>query len=182
MELWQEWLGLLLRWIHVIAAITWIGDSLLFMWIDRNLRDDPQRKEGVTGVTWMIHGGGYYTLEKRLLEPGKLPPYLRWFWLEATTTWISGFLLVIVVYYMSAGAMMVDPAVSKISTVAAVHLGIFLLPVAWLIYDGLWRTPLRHHTLIAVAISFALFMGVTWGLLHLLSPRAAYLHLGAMLA
>ena len=84
-----EWLSLLLRWIHVIAGIMWIGDSLLFMWIDSHLSPDPAGRTDVAGVTWLIHGGGYYHLEKRLLVPGRLPPRLRWFWLEATSTWLT---------------------------------------------------------------------------------------------
>jgi uncharacterized membrane protein len=116
----QEWLALVLRWIHVVAGIMWIGDSLLFMWIDSHLSPDPQGRREVAGVTWLLHGGGYYHLEKRLLVPGQVPPRLRWFWLEATTTWVSGFLLLILVYYMSADAMMVDPAAAALSPRQAV--------------------------------------------------------------
>jgi uncharacterized membrane protein len=177
----QEWLHVLLRWIHVIAAIMWIGDSLLFVWIDSHLQKDPEERPDVAGVTWLIHGGGYYTLEKRLLEPGKLPPRLRWFWLEATTTWVSGFLLLVVVYYFSAGTFMVESG-GSLSASAAVHLSLGLLVLGWLVYDGLWRTPLRHRPVLAVPLSFALFLALVYELTHLFSGRAAYLQAGAMLA
>ncbi|MBI2973186.1 MAG: urate hydroxylase PuuD, partial [Armatimonadetes bacterium] len=111
-----EWLQFLFRWLHIVAAIMWIGDSLLFMWIDSHLDPDPQGRRDVAGVTWLIHGGGYYHLEKRLLVPGRLPPRLRWFWLEATTTWLSGFLLLVLIYYMSADAFMVDRSVSSLTS------------------------------------------------------------------
>src|SRR5947208_8238047 len=130
-----EWLGLLLRWIHIIAGIMWIGDSLLFMWIDSHLSPDPQRRSEVAGVTWLIHGGGYYHLEKRLLVPGRLPPRLRWFWLEATSTWLSGFLLLILIYYMSADAYLIDRSVSSITPAAAIAVGVGLIVGGWLLYD-----------------------------------------------
>lgn len=176
-----EWLGLLLRWIHVIAGIMWIGDSLLFMWIDSHLVPDPQGRRDVAGVTWLIHGGGYYHLEKRLLAPGRLPPRLRWFWLEATTTWLSGFLLLILIYYMSADAFMIDRSVSRLTSGQAVAAGVGLIVAGWLVYDGLWRTALRHRPAVALPLSLALLAAAGYLATHLLSARAAFLHVGAML-
>jgi len=176
-----DWLGLLLRWIHVVAGIMWIGDSLLFMWIDSHLTPDPQGRRDVTGVAWLIHGGGYYHLEKRLLIPGQLPPRLRWFWLEATTTWLSGFLLLILIYYLSADAFMLDRAVSHLSPAQAVAAGVGLIVAGWVVYDGLWRTNLRHRPAVILPVSLALLAGAGYLATHLLSARAAFLHLGAML-
>ncbi len=176
-----EWLGLLLRWIHVIAGIMWIGDSLLFMWIDSHLVPDPQGRRDVAGVTWLIHGGGYYHLEKRLLAPSRLPPRLRWFWLEATTTWLSGFLLLIIIYYMSADAFMIDRSISRLTAGQAVATGVGLIVAGWLVYDGLWRTALRHLPAVALPLSLALLAAAAYLATHLLSARAAFLHVGAML-
>jgi uncharacterized membrane protein len=176
-----EWLTFLARWIHVIAAIMWIGDSLLFMWIDSHLSADPQSRRDVTGVAWLIHGGGYYHLEKRLLVPGQLPPTLRWFWLEATGTWVSGLLLLILIYYLSADAFMVDRAVSSLTPGQAVAVGVALLVGGWLLYDGLWRTRLTRWPLAAVGVSGVLLIGITYGATHTLSGRAAFIHVGAML-
>jgi len=142
-----ELLTLLARWIHVIASIMWIGDSLLFMWIDSHLTPDPRSRPDGTGVTWWLHSGGYYRLEKRLLLPGQLPPALRWFWMEATGTWISGFLLLVLVYYLSADAFMVDRAISSLTSGQAVAVGLAMLVGGWLLYDGLWPVSYTHLTL-----------------------------------
>lgn len=176
----MEWLHALLRWIHVIAGIMWIGDSLLFMWLDSHLHPDPQSRKDVAGVTWLIHGGGYYQVEKRWLVPGRLPPRLRWFWLEATATWLSGFLLLILVYYMSARAFMIDPATSRLSPGQAVGAGVALLLLGWLVYDGLWRT-MRSRPETASLLSAVLLAAACYAAASLLSPRAAFLHIGAML-
>jgi uncharacterized membrane protein len=176
-----EWFNLLARWAHIIAAIMWIGDSLLFMWIDSHLAPDPQSRRDVTGVAWLIHGGGYYHLEKRLLVPGRLPPSLRWFWLEATGTWVSGALLLILVYYMSADAFMVDRGVSSLTPGQAIAVGLGLLAGGWVLYDGLWRTRLSRWPLAALTVSGALLTGVIYGATHTLSGRAAFIHVGAML-
>ncbi len=177
---WLEWLNALLRWIHVIAGIMWIGDSLLFMWVDSHLRPDPQSRKDVEGVTWLLHSGGYYQLEKRLLIPGHLPPHLRWFWLEATTTWLSGFLLLIVVYYLSAAAFMVDPEVSRLTPGQSVAVGLSMLLAGWLVYDGLWQSSIGRRPGVAAAVSFALLVVLNYLITHLLSARAAFLHVGAM--
>ncbi|MDR7554384.1 MAG: urate hydroxylase PuuD [Armatimonadota bacterium] len=178
---WQEWLHAVLRWIHVIAGIMWIGDSLLFMWIDSHLAPDPQGRRDVTGVTWLLHGGGYYQLEKRLLVPGRLPPRLRWFWLEATTTWLSGALLLVVVYYASAEALMVEPGVSLLRPQQAVAAGVGLLVVGWVVYDGLWRSALGRRPLAGAVLSWALLALAAYAAVRLFSARAAFLHVGALL-
>jgi uncharacterized membrane protein len=175
-----EWLHALLRWIHVVAGIMWIGDSLLFMWLDTHLHPDPQSRKDVAGVTWLIHGGGYYQVEKRWLAPGGLPPRLRWFWLEATSTWLSGVLLLIIVYYMGARALMIDPATARLSASEATAVGLGLLLAGWLIYDGLWRA-LGDRPGLAALLSVLALIAVCFGTTRLLSPRAAFLHVGAML-
>jgi len=176
-----EWLGLLARWTHIVAAIMWIGDSLLFMWIDSHLAPDPQSRQDVSGVAWLIHGGGYYHLEKRLLVPGRLPPALRWFWLEATSTWLSGVLLLVLVYYISADAFMVDRSVSSLTPGQGIAVGLGMLVGGWFLYDGLWRSRLSRWPLAALIVSGALLAGVNYGATHALSARAAFIHVGAML-
>ncbi|MBS2034570.1 urate hydroxylase PuuD [bacterium] len=178
----EEWLGILLRWIHVITAIMWIGDSLLFMWLDNHMYEDPEKRPYVTGITWLIHGGSYYTVEKRPLKAGKLPPRLRWFWMEATGTWISGFLLLMVVYWLSAGTYMVDPGVRELSAAQAIGVSLGSILGSWFLYDGLWRTPLRNHTLVCGSITLAYLFGLDWWLTHTLSGRAAFLQMGAVMA
>src|SRR2546428_4597666 len=177
----REWLGLLLRWIHIIAGIMWIGDSLLFMWIDSHLSPDPQGRKDVAGVTCLIRGGGYSQLENRLLVPGRLPPRLRWFWLEATGTWLSGFLLLILIYYISADAYLIDRSVRSVTAGQAIAVGLGMIVGGWLLYDGLWRTSLRDRPLILLPVSLALLAAAGYLATHVLSARAAFLHIGAML-
>jgi uncharacterized membrane protein len=176
----HDWLHLLLRWTHVLAGIMWIGDSFLFMWMDRTLVAPDPPREGVTGELFMVHGGGYYQLERRVFLPGKMPPVLHWFMWEATTTWVSGFLLLLVVYYLGGGALLVD-AGSPLSFAAAAAVGIGTLVVAWLVYDALWKSPLGKSTPVAGGVSLVLFAALAWGLTRVLSGRAAFLHAGAAL-
>src|ERR1700722_8146238 len=111
----SEWANLLLRWFHILAGISWIGSSFYFMWLDSHLTKPTQAKENVTGELWMVHSGGFYQVEKRLIAPGQMPQVLHWFKWEAFFTWLSGFFLLLVVYYLGGGIYLVDDSVSRIS-------------------------------------------------------------------
>jgi uncharacterized membrane protein/plastocyanin len=158
----------------------WIGDSFLFMWMDRTLAAPQPPKDGVTGELFMVHGGGYYQLERRLFQPGKMPPVLHWFMWEATSTWVTGFALLLVVYYLGGGALLVDPS-SGVSFGTAAAVGLGALVVSWLVYDALWASPLGKSTALAGGISVVLFAALVYGLGHVLSARATFLHAGAVL-
>ncbi|MCC6998955.1 MAG: urate hydroxylase PuuD [Deltaproteobacteria bacterium] len=175
-----EWLHLLLRWFHIVAGVMWIGNSFFFMWLDRAFEPPRTPKDGVTGETFLIHGGGYYFVERRKLEPGKLPPTLHWFRWEATLTWISGFSLLLVVYYASGGALLMDRSLG-LTRVQATLVGLGSLPAAWLLYDLIWLSPAGKRMAIAGPLSLALLGGLAWGLTQLLSARAAFMHVGAVL-
>lgn len=177
----NEWLHLLIRWFHIVAGIMWIGTSMFFMWLDSAFVPLSEPRQGVLGELWMVHGGSFYHVERRHLGPGEIPDRLHWFKWESGLTWISGFLLLTVVYYLGDRALLVDPEVSSISHTAAVHLGIGLLIGSWLVYDTLWRSPLGRLGLLPVVISCLLVVAVAYALTHVLSPRAAYMHVGAML-
>jgi uncharacterized membrane protein len=178
-----EWLNLIVRWIHVIAAIMWIGDSFLFMWLDSSLAPPSRQREGaVTGELWMVHSGGFYEVVKRkYLAPSELPPHLHWFKWEAYTTWISGFFLLGIVYYFGGGLFLVDRGVSALGVPAAIALSLGLLVAGWLVYDALWTSPLAKRPATAGLVSFALIVALAYGLTHVFSGRAAFLHLGAVL-
>jgi len=177
----HEWIHLLLRWAHILAAIMWIGDSFLFMWLDRALTPPQPAREGVVGETFMLHGGGYYHVEKSPLQPGKLPPVLHWFKWESISTWASGVLLLLVVYYLSGGAVLIDSSSTKLSVPAAMAIGLGLLPVCWLIYDALWKSPLGKSTPVAGGISLVLAAALAFLLTRVFIGRAAYIHFGAIL-
>jgi len=177
-----DWLNVGLRWVHLIAGIGWIGTSLYFMWLDAALiRSDPPRST-VEGHAWLLHSGGFYLVERRKLPPGQLPSPIHWFKWEAAMTWLTGFSLLVTVYYVTRGVYLVDPAVSSITVGQAVALGIGLLIVSWLVYDLLWSSPLaRGASHAATVLSWALLFAVVYGLAHVLSGRGAYIHVGAML-
>jgi uncharacterized membrane protein len=178
----RELLDLFVRWVHVIAGIMWIGNSLLFNWLDRNLRPAEPPKEGVQGKIWLLHSGAFYEVEKKLLPPGMpYPEKVHWFMFQNLTTWISGICLLVIVYYMGGAAYMIDPNVATIGAGAAIALGVGVLVGGWLVYDTLWRSPIGKNTPLAFAISFVLLIAVSYGLTRVLSGRAAYIHVGALL-
>jgi uncharacterized membrane protein len=179
-----ELLDLIARWIHVIAAIMWVGNSLLFNWLDRSLR--PRTEGDVYGDIWLIHSGGFYLVEKnqgeRTAGGGRaLPKPLHWFKWQAYTTWITGAALLLVVYYVGGRALLVEPEVADLSHRAATDLAEVTLSAAGILYEVLWRTVGARAPKIAGAISIVLLvLAVEWWTSHL-SGRAAYLHVGAML-
>src|SRR6185295_1901763 len=173
---------LFVRWVHVIAGIMWIGNSLLFNWLDRNLQPVEPPKEGVQGKIWLLHSGAFYEVEKKLLPAGTpYPAKVHWFMFQNLTTWVSGICLLVIVYYMGGAAYMLNPSVASISTGAAIAIGVGVLVGSWLVYDLLWRSPLSQNTPLVFAISFVLLVAISYGLTQVLSGRAAYIHVGAML-
>jgi len=178
-----DWLNLLTRWLHVIAGIVWIGSSFYFIALDNHLRppqDEREREAGIGGETWEIHGGGFYNIKKYLVAPRVLPETLHWFKWEAYTTWLSGFALMIVLYYLNADTYLIDKSVADLSTGEAVAISIGLLAAAWLVYDVLCRL-LASKPFVLAAILLGLITLAAWGIGHLFSARAMYLQVGAML-
>jgi uncharacterized membrane protein len=176
----RELVDILLRWVHVIAGIMWIGNSLLFNWLDRNLKRDPDASDLSFGKIWLLHSGAFYEAEKKLLAPNQMPDQkIHWFMFQNLTTWVSGILMLILVYYMGGAAYMIDPNIAQISSTIAIAIGIATLVGGWLIYDLIWRTKLS--TPLAFGLSFACLLVLCYGLTQVLSGRAAYIHIGAML-
>ena len=137
-----DWLNLLIRWLHVIAAIAWIGASFYFVLLDQSL-ESPTKvddlRDGVGGELWEVHGGGFYHVKKYKVAPPVLPDHLAWFKWEAYTTWLSGFALMVVLYYLNASAYLIDPAVADLTPWEAVGISVGLLLAAWVVYDVLCR-------------------------------------------
>ena len=176
----SEWLNLLLRWTHVFAGIMWVGTTYYFTWLDARLSEEEKaiRAAGSPAQIWMVHSGGFYVVEKRKV-PDELSRKLHWFRWEAATTWISGALLLVLMFYLGGGAL-VDPDISSISVGAAIALGVALLVGGWLVYDLLMLSPLGRSELGFAAVAYVLIVGIAYGLTHVLSGRAAYIHMGAM--
>jgi uncharacterized membrane protein len=178
----NEWLDLLVRWLHVVAAIAWIGSSFYFIALDNHLRppkDEADADAGVGGESWEIHGGGFYQVQKYTLAPKILPEPLHWFKWEAYTTWLSGFALLIVLYYVNADTYLIDKSVADLEPWEAIAISVGLLVAAWLVYDGLCRVI--PNDLIIGAALLVLVTLAAWGVSHLFSGRAEYIQIGAML-
>ncbi len=180
-----DWLNLLVRWLHLITGIAWIGASFYFVWLDNSIRppkpDSDLARRGVAGELWAVHGGGFYNPQKYLVAPPQLPAQLHWFKWEAYWTWISGFSLLCIVYYFNASAMMIDRSVAALSPAQAIGVGIGALILGWVVYDLLCRSPLGRRDGLLGAVLFVLIVAAAWVLSTLLSGRAAYIHVGAMI-
>jgi uncharacterized membrane protein len=177
-----DWGDLLFRWLHVIAAMAWVGASFYFIALDNHLRppaDERDLEEGIGGEAWEIHGGGFYHVEKYRVAPPTLPSPLHWFKWEAYTLWLSGFALLVVLYYVHASTYLIDPSVADLSSWEAIVISIAGLGIAWVAYDVLCRV-VRDERLLALAVFGGLVLAA-WGAGRLFAPRAAFLEVGAMI-
>jgi uncharacterized membrane protein len=178
-----EFVSMLVRWLHVIAGIAWIGSSFYFIWLDNSLDapapDSAAARKGVGGELWAVHGGGFYNPQKYLVAPAALPEKLHWFKWEAYTTWLSGTALLVLVYWLKAGAMMVDANVRALTPLQAVGLGAASMIGSWLVYDLLCKSPLgKREGLLGVAV-FGFVTALAWWLARTFGGRAAFIHVGA---
>jgi uncharacterized membrane protein len=182
-DYWWDWGNLLFRWLHVIAAMAWIGASFYFIALDNHLeppKDPRDAERGVGGEAWEVHGGGFYRVEKFRVAPARLPERLHWFKWEAYTAWLSGFALIVVTYYAHASSFLIDPSVAKLDPWEAIALSIGGLAVAWLVYDGLCRAFPNQEGLLAVLV-FVFIVASAYASWRLFAPRAAFLQVGAMI-
>jgi uncharacterized membrane protein len=176
-----DWLSFAVRWFHVIAGIAWIGSSFYFIALDLGLRRPEDGPEGVSGEAWQVHGGGFYHIQKYMVAPARLPAELTWFKWEAYSTWLSGFFLLVIVYYASAELFLIDRNIMDLPVWAAVAIGIGALAVGWLAYDLLCRSPLGKGDAVLSALLLVFLVAVGWILSQLFSGRGAMLHLGALI-
>ena len=175
-----DWFDLLVRWLHVIAGIVWIGTSFYFVALDNHLRPPKPERDRVGGESWEIHGGGFYRIEKYRVTPETVPEPLHWYKWEAYTTWLSGFALLVVLHYLDADQYLVDPGVADLSQSTAVALSLGLLALAWFVYDALCRVLGRSELLLAVAL-VAFVAASAYAVSELFSARALPIQVGAML-
>jgi uncharacterized membrane protein len=175
---WGEWLNLAIRWLHLTAGIAWIGSSFYFVWLDNHLTSPAEGE--ASGELWSVHGGGFYHNQKYQVAPSAMPDELHWFKWEAYFTWISGFSLLVLVYYLGAQSFLIDPAKAALSPAGAVGIGLASLAVGWLVYDLLCRSPLKSHNLLLGLFWFAILLWAAMLLDRLFSARAAFIHIGAI--
>jgi uncharacterized membrane protein len=175
----REWLNLGLRWFHVFAGIMWVGQTYYFTWLDRQfgLVEKGGAKGDKTPAVWMVHSGGFYTVEKQK-SLAVSASQVHWFRWEAAMTWLGGMVLLVLVYYLGSG--LIDPDVADISKTSGIAIGMGSIVLGWLIYDGAMLSPLGKSQSAFVVFALVLIAAASWGLLHLLSARAAYIHMGAI--
>jgi uncharacterized membrane protein len=175
----REWINLTVRWFHVFAGVMWVGQTYYFTWLDHQFR--KLEKELTTAkappAVWMVHSGGFYSVEKQK-SLGVLPELVHWFRWEALMTWLSGMVLLILVYYFTGGLL--DPDVANISQLAGVAIGLAVLAAGWHIYDLALRSSFGKSEGVFAAFSLVMTAAISWGLVHVFSGRAAYIHVGAM--
>jgi len=174
----REWLHLIVRWFHVFAGIMWVGQTYYFTWLDGQFgKLEKNTAYGKPAALWMVHSGGFYTVEKQK-SLGVAPEQVHWFRWEAAMTWLSGMLLLFMLYYFSGG--LIDPDVANISQGRGILVGLGVLFFGWLIYDLAVRSPLGKSETAFAIFSLVTIAAISWGLAHVFSGRAAYIHLGAM--
>ena len=175
----NEWLNILVRWGHLVAGIAWIGTSFYFVALDLSLRKASAMPEGVSGEAWEVHGGGFYHVRKYLSAPAELPPHLIWFKWEAYLTWITGFLLLIIQYYIAADVYLIDPSVMALTTWRAIGISVASLVGGWFIYDALCRSTIgKHSGWLAISV-YVLIIAASYFFSHVFSGRGAFIHIGA---
>ena len=177
-----EWVQIAVRWVHVITAMAWIGSSFYFIALDLGLQKGPQLPPGASGEEWQVHGGGFYHIQKYLVAPAALPEHLTWFKWESYATWLSGFAMLVLVYYLGAQLFLIDPSVLDLTVVQAVAISVLSLGFGWLAYTTLCRVFVNANQTVLMVALFGLLVGMSWFYVHVFSGRAAMLHLGAFTA
>ncbi len=177
----MEWLNIVIRWMHFIFGIAWIGASFYFVFLENALNRTKDVRDELAGNLWAIHGGGFYYLEKYKVAPKTIPKHLHWFKYEAYFTWLSGFCLLFVVYYFNASALLIDKNVLNISALAGIGIGVGSFVVAWLLYDLLCKSVLVKKEFLFAIVGFAIAVGFAYFYSRVFSSRAAYIHFGAMI-
>lgn len=177
----MEWLNLIIRWAHVVAGIMWIGASFYFIFLENNLNRTKNVRDELAGNLWAIHGGGFYFLEKYKVAPKNIPKDLHWFKYEAYMTWITGFMLLWLVYYMDPRAFLINTSVADISVTTAILIGIGTLVVGWVVYDLMCKSPLINNSYLFTILGLLLLTGLSYFLVNVFSSRAAFIHVGAVI-
>jgi len=178
-----DWISLFLRWFHVIAGVAWIGASFYFIWLDNNLRTPPdwKKQKGIKGDLWAVHGGGFYEVAKYEYGPEVIPEKLHWFKWEAYTTWISGFLLLSLVYYHGAAIYLIDNSVMELTPTQAISRGLGLIFGGLFIYEAACRSPLAKYPQVFAILFLVLLTAASYLATHWFSGRGAFMHVGALI-
>ncbi|KIN76427.1 urate hydroxylase PuuD [Sulfitobacter mediterraneus] len=178
----SSWIEFAVRWVHVITGIAWIGSSFYFIALDLGLHRDRNLASGADGEEWQVHGGGFYHIQKYLIAPDQMPGDLIWFKWESYATWLSGFALLVLVYYLGAEFYLVDPSVADIGTVQAVLISLASLTFGWIAYDQICKSKFGDDNTRLMILLYVILVGMAYFYTSVFSGRAALLHLGAFTA
>ena len=178
---WEAWANLAIRWLHLTAGIAWIGSSFYFMWLDSHLKPPAKPSKGVAGELWSVHSGGFYHQMKFMVAPEGMPDELHWFKWEAYTTWISGVLLLALIFYVGADVNLIDKSKVALASWQAIGIGVASLAAGWLVYDGLCRTAIGANLRVFGVVWFLVLTAAAWGLTRVFSDLGAVMHLGAII-
>jgi uncharacterized membrane protein len=177
-----EWVEIAARWTHVITAIAWIGSSFYFISLDLGLRRDVALAGGADGEEWQVHGGGFYHIRKYLVAPDSLPEHLTWFKWESYATWLSGFVMLVLVYYLGAELYLIDPGVLELSVWQGVAISVASLGLGWVMYDLICKSRFGDDNTRLMVGLYVILVAMAWGYTQVFTGRAALLHLGAFTA
>lgn len=177
-----DWTGFAARWLHVVTAIAWVGSSFYFIALDLGLRKPLDPASTANGEEWQVHGGGFYHVQKYMVAPEAMPEHLTWFKWESYATWMSGALLLMIIYWAGADLYLIDPSVAALSTFEAILISAGSLTIGWLIYDFLCKSPLGNHPTALMLLLFILLVAMAWGYTQVFTGRASMVHLGAFTA
>jgi uncharacterized membrane protein len=177
-----EWVEIAARWLHVITAIAWIGSSFYFIALDLGLHRDRNLASGADGEEWQVHGGGFYHIQKYLVAPAAMPDHLVWFKWESYATWLSGFAMLVLVYYLGAELYLIDPTVMELSVWQGVAISLGSLAFGWVAYNTLCKVFVNANQTVLMVALFVVLVGMAWFYAQVFSGRAALLHLGAFTA
>jgi uncharacterized membrane protein len=177
-----EWVHIAARWTHVIVAIAWIGSSFYFIALDLGLNRDRNLASGADGEEWQVHGGGFYHIQKYLVAPAMMPEHLTWFKWESYSTWLTGFAMLILVYYLGAEFFLIDPAVMDLTQWQAIGISLASLAFGWVAYDLICKSRFGDDNTRLMILLYVILVGMAWFYVHVFSGRAAMLHLGAFTA
>jgi uncharacterized membrane protein len=176
-----EWASMIIRWLHVVAGIAWIGSSFYFIHLDLSLRGHDGLAAGIQGDAWQVHGGGFYHMVKYMVAPARMPDEVTWFKWEAYTTWLSGFALLVLVYYLDADLFLIDKSVLDLSPQGAVAVSLCSLAAAYLAYEAMCRSPLGRYDVALALVGYVFLVALTLAFTHVFAGRGAFVQIGALI-
>jgi uncharacterized membrane protein len=176
-----EWVSMIVRWLHIVAGIAWIGSSFYFIHLDLSLKRHDGLAAGVQGDAWQVHGGGFYHMIKYMVAPARIPDKLTWFKWEAYTTWLSGFALLVIVYYLDADLFLIDKSVLDLSPQGAVAVSVCSLAAAYLAYEAMCRSPLGRYDVMLALMGYVFLVALTLAFTHVFAGRGAFVQIGALI-